>query len=267
MAELTGKAISELPESTSVSDAALVALSQNGASKKMTLSTLLGGLVKKIGDTMTGNLTIAKSAPGVYAKNTELQSDVTVSSATNSVGFRVLDKNEHIVALFTDRYAANGRTGAWMSGYKWVNGSNLANSLYLYVDGEGNRVVEVSYPAAWRSALNLGTVAIEDTVPASKGGTGQTSLDTFSINRQTAITTAPSSDTAIMSYKTGFYRVGISGTQSIFPANYGVLEIIRSDTYGLARFTKVNSTTPGIWIRSFNTNTSTWYENEWKVVV
>lgn len=40
MAELTGKAVSELPEATSVQDSDLFAVSQNGSSKKMTVATL-----------------------------------------------------------------------------------------------------------------------------------------------------------------------------------------------------------------------------------
>lgn len=41
MAELTGKAISELPEATAVQDADLLALSQDASSKKVSVETLL----------------------------------------------------------------------------------------------------------------------------------------------------------------------------------------------------------------------------------
>lgn len=41
MAELTGKAVSELPEATNVQDSDLLAISQDAASKKVTVETLL----------------------------------------------------------------------------------------------------------------------------------------------------------------------------------------------------------------------------------
>ena len=42
MAELTGKVISELPEATIAQDSDLLPVSQNAASKRMTVETLLG---------------------------------------------------------------------------------------------------------------------------------------------------------------------------------------------------------------------------------
>lgn len=84
---------------------------------------------------------------------------------------------------------------------------------------------------------------------------------------RSSITTAPSSVDEIMSYLQGVYRVGISVSQSIFPANYGLLEIIISDVYGLARFTQVNTSTSKIWTRSWNRNDNTWYETAWINVV
>lgn len=48
MAELTGKAISELPAATTINDTDLLALSQNGASKKITPPVLLSGVESEI---------------------------------------------------------------------------------------------------------------------------------------------------------------------------------------------------------------------------
>lgn len=155
MAELTGKAISELPESTTVNDAALVVLSENGASKKMTLATLVGNLLKKTGDTMTGNLTISNISPGIYLNNTNYNVTATSYTQGNSVGFRLRDVNSKNVAIITDRYVADGKTGLWLSGWKTVGGTDISNALSLLVDKNGNRVVEVNDPAAWRKALGL----------------------------------------------------------------------------------------------------------------
>jgi len=48
MAELTGKAISELPAATTIGNSDLIALSQNGESKKITPSVLLSGVESEI---------------------------------------------------------------------------------------------------------------------------------------------------------------------------------------------------------------------------
>lgn len=55
MAELTGKAISELPAATTINDTDLLVLSQNGASKKITPPVLLSGIEGEISD-LNGSL-------------------------------------------------------------------------------------------------------------------------------------------------------------------------------------------------------------------
>lgn len=229
------------------------------------LNTALSGKVSKSGDTMTGNLEIANTSPGEVLKNTAM--DVTDSSYTqnNSIGCRLQDKNGKNVVIITDRYFANGSTGLWMTGWKNVNGSNISNSLGLYVDKNGNRVVDVSDPAAWRSALGLGTSGALPITPA-QGGTGATSLDTFFIDQQTTITTTPSSADVLMTYSSGTYRIAVSGSQTVFPGNYGILEVITAADYGMLRFTKANSTDTKLYVRTYNTVSRTWYDSDWRVI-
>lgn len=122
------------------------------------LSTALSGKVSKAGDTMSGNLEIDSTSPGEILKNMAMDiADSSYAAPANSMGFRLRDKNGKNVAIITDRYLANGSTGLWMTGWKTVNGSNFSNTLGLYVDKDGNRVVDL-YPAAWRSALGLGEI-------------------------------------------------------------------------------------------------------------
>lgn len=79
------------------------------------------------------------------------------------------------------------------------------------------------------------------------------------------ITTAPSSVNDIMSYPEGHYRVAIGATQNVFPSRYGILEIVKANAYGLARFTAVSSglTESMVFERSWNTSNNTWYESDW----
>lgn len=79
------------------------------------------------------------------------------------------------------------------------------------------------------------------------------------------ITTVPSSVNDIMSYQEGHYRVAIGVTQNVFPSRYGILEIIKANAYGLARFTVVSSglTEAIVFERSWNISNNTWYESDW----
>lgn len=121
------------------------------------------GAVNKAGDTMTGTLNIDNNSPGAVAKKENKSSADTVTANDNSVGFRVTDQNSNIVALYTDRYLADGNlVGAWIAGARMVNGSNVFNSLQLLVDSAGNQVVTLS-AAAWRKALDM-CYAVNDTM-------------------------------------------------------------------------------------------------------
>lgn len=78
------------------------------------------------------------------------------------------------------------------------------------------------------------------------------------------ITSNPSSADALMGYSAGAYRIAGVADTSIFPARYGVLEVLRAQDYGLCRFTAINNTNAGqVWRRSFNTSDNTWYESSW----
>lgn len=107
----------------------------------------------KTGGTLTGNIGISSGSPGVYLNNPDL--DVTASSYTagNSVGLRLRDKNNKIVAMVTDRRESDGRTGVWITGWKTVNGADTSNGLSLYIDKDGHKVVSVSEAAPWRTAI------------------------------------------------------------------------------------------------------------------
>lgn len=113
-----------------------------------------GKYVRRSGDTMTGLLNINRESPGVIAETTGRASSDTVATNTNSYGFRVVDKNGNVVALYTDRYETTGENGAFIGGYRMVNGTNTGNNLRLLVDAAGNKLVYVTSPGAWRSAIN-----------------------------------------------------------------------------------------------------------------
>lgn len=76
---------------------------------------------------------------------------------------------------------------------------------------------------------------------------------------KTSITTDPASLDAIKSYDVGIYRVAISNT-TVFPTGYGILEILKGQDYGMARFSNVNSANPAVWRVQWNTSSGSWYQ-------
>lgn len=130
--------------------------------------------VSKSGDTMTGNLGIDDTSPGVIGKATTRNSAEAADSNGNSVGFRLKDKNDNVVALYTDRYETTGEHGAFLSGYRMVNGAHVGNALRLLVDAAGNKIVYLT-ATAWRKALGLGNASGNLPITTDQGGTGATS--------------------------------------------------------------------------------------------
>lgn len=149
----------DLPSGAGTTD--YIALERSGATYKGLLRSLLEAIfVKKTGDTMTGDLTIDKSVPGVILKNANTTDGTAPSQNTNSMGFRVRDKNGNNIAQFTDYWTPDGRQGAWVAGFN----KGVANGLLLFVDANGNRSVSVSDAAAWRAGIGLGDVSTISTV-------------------------------------------------------------------------------------------------------
>ena len=72
----------------------------------------------------------------------------------------------------------------------------------------------------------------------------------------------PSSVNDLMSLNPGHYSVNVSSS-SVFPSQYGVLEVVKGNNYGIVRFTKVNASTPAMWLRSWNMSSGSWYESGW----
>lgn len=177
------------------------------------------GVVNKAGDTMTGGLYVSKDNPGFYARATSTTSGETSSTETNHVGFRVIDKDDSIIAVMTDYYTADNRQGAWLAGGRIVNGATVYNSLNLYVAADGTKSVTVSSPQAWRTAIGAVNKAGDTTTgtltyePAASvryvdGATGSGSalyvkkraLDTMAYNPAVVMQTKSGGSWAIHNY-------------------------------------------------------------------
>lgn len=128
--------------------------------------------VRRSGDTMTGLLNINRTSPAVIGKVTNRASEDPVEANANSYGFRIVDKNGNPVAIFTDRYETSDETGAFIGGYKMVDGTLKGNILRILTTPAGGQAVYVTSPAAWRKALQIGNSTGAFPFTVAQGGTG-----------------------------------------------------------------------------------------------
>ena len=193
---------------------------------------------------MTGNLEIDNTSPGEILKNTAM--DVTGSSYTtnNSIGFRLQDKNGKNVAIITDRYLANGSTGLWLTGWKTVNGSNANNSLGLYVDKNGNRLVDIPYPAAWRNALGIESYTIDNSMATFTENISGTNTRLVRKNKNVYVyyqgeAKTHAANDVLFTLNSGYRPPFQLYIPCVFnQAGFGVLEV---NTNGVVRITQISS--------------------------
>ena len=72
----------------------------------------------------------------------------------------------------------------------------------------------------------------------------------------------PSSVDVLKSLAPGNYSVNVASS-TVFPSQYGILEVIKGTNYGICRFSKINTSSPAVWHKSWNVGTDSWYDNNW----
>lgn len=151
--------IDQLPELNSLNDTDEVPVERGTTSYKAKISTwlskLAGSFVRKIGDTMTGNLTIEKTTPRNILNNDSFTEGTAPSgNATSWVQFG--DSAGKEMGDVFHRYSTAKGSTIVIRGKNYNNGSAVNNDLELTVYSDGSRRVAVSDATAWLSALNDG---------------------------------------------------------------------------------------------------------------
>lgn len=101
--------------------------------------------VRKTGDTITG----------VLYRHTSIDPSIAESGNKYNLIINTLDKNNNNLSKFSVSKLSNTRTiSTYLSSNIYVGGGvTNTNSLDLRIDEQNNQTVEVSSPAAWRSAI------------------------------------------------------------------------------------------------------------------
>lgn len=132
--------------------------------------------------TFTANPVVSDTSPGVIAKNTARDDTVAPSSDYNSVGFRLRDKDDANIAIYTDWWGSDGKQGARIIGYR----NGVSNALNLLVDANGDRQIAISEATPWRKALGLGTNGAFP-ITIAQGGTGSTTKNFVDLSNEQTI--------------------------------------------------------------------------------
>ena len=131
--------------------------------------------VSKSGDTMTGALTTRDAPINVDDPDFTVGTRPSANQWTMPLRFR--DSAGKAIARVLGFYGSDGRCGIQIYGDQVVNGEGKYNYLSLSIDENGLGYVNMNYPAAWRSALGLGTNGVLP-LTVAQGGSGQTGVIT-----------------------------------------------------------------------------------------
>lgn len=125
-------------------------------------STSVGGRVLKTGDTMTGNLTIEKSAnTDIYLDNTshDYTSTTAPSTATRVGGVFARDKNNKITGSFQSYLDTNGNYITNIYARRSVEGAEKSCAISTYVGPTGNVWTYAPTPATGDNSTKIATTA------------------------------------------------------------------------------------------------------------
>lgn len=145
--------IDQLPEITTANDADELPIEQGTTTRKIKFLNLLKGVVKKAGDTMSGNLIVQNST--ISEKSTTADTTDDAPSTTVYWDTKHTDKNDRIAAYWETSYSTSGTSETTFRARRNVNGSNVNNGFKLSVNKNGERFVLFDNPAVWRTALGL----------------------------------------------------------------------------------------------------------------
>ncbi len=134
-----------------------------------------GIFLSSASDVATAN-TFYNYRHSLVTTTTSIDYDTTLSDDTGGTG--IYFREDYGQTDNIGYIRSFGRSGSERLRGLQIGGHNFNhtnwNMLYLLTDKNGNRVVQVSEQAPWRTALGLGSTATMNTIPIANGGTGKT---------------------------------------------------------------------------------------------
>ena len=132
-------------------DVVTISAQSLSANQKAQVCTNIGA-VNKTGDIMSGDLFI--SGASAIVLDSRITSGTAPSSDIYGRSFYLNDSQRFNIGTWQLMSLANGREGFQLVASKKVNNVNKFNYVRMLVDANGDPVVDLNGPAAWRTALN-----------------------------------------------------------------------------------------------------------------
>ena len=176
--------------------------------------------VAESGDTMTGTLTMNNTQ--VVVKDNNITSGSNPSSTVWGKGFIMYDSASVNIAHVRVMKYTGGKQGLQVETQRVISGTTYYNSINMLIDTAGEKYIELSDPAAWRSALGLGSMATANTSSyVAKAGDTMTGNLTVSKsgealiqtrNTQWTLTTSSTNGLSANTSAGAFYHLGSDNT-------------------------------------------------------
>lgn len=149
------------------SKADVLALQNVAASTQNAIQELQSRYVAKAGDTMTGALTMQDSPMAIITDEATIGTRPSGDILTSDLCFK--DSVGRTFSFFNGRIYANGNIGYQLGVQRNINGSTKYELLAVSIGENGERKVQVTTPAAWRSALDINPINIQQAYMPSAG--------------------------------------------------------------------------------------------------
>ena len=209
------------------------------------------------GGTLTGNLSITKSAPGFYLNNSAQDISTTLSALSESVIY-FRDKNNRLGGTIWVAQQTSGRVDLNIRARRYNSSANRDNTLSLSVAADGTRSVSVSDAAIWRSALSVPAKS-EAIKNITRSGTTFTATKadgtTFTFTQQDNNTVTKVKGDAESSYR--------SGNVNLTPANLNAVygNGIKELRYASSSYMHVETSANGSYGISWWSSDERWKED------
>lgn len=105
-------------------------------------------------DTISSGMTLKMNDKSVYVYDANMPASGTPTASVYGDGYYLYDAGDAQVGYLRGTHlVTDGRRGLQLEARRVVNGTTITHALNLLIDNNGNRVVDVHDPAAWRTAL------------------------------------------------------------------------------------------------------------------
>lgn len=105
-------------------------------------------------DTISSGMALKMNDKSVYVYDANMPASGTPTASVYGDGYYLYDAgNVQVGYLRGTHLVTDGRRGLQLEARRAVNGTTITNALNLLIDNNGNRVVDIHDPAAWRTAL------------------------------------------------------------------------------------------------------------------